>query len=108
MVLLVEQQRRQEALQLYQYTEDGLQEEQTEPAVYTRELARRIRQGMVLRERGDLYTAVGVHTPSLAGRDVVARDHGGSVGVKRVRLTIMAAPYTGQTAPSYRAHPPRP
>jgi hypothetical protein len=34
MVLLVEQQRRQEALHLYHYTEDVLQEEQTEPAIY--------------------------------------------------------------------------
>ena len=59
MVLLVEQERRQEALQLYQYTEDVLREEQAEPAVYTRELARRIRQGLVLRERGERYTTVG-------------------------------------------------
>src|SRR5260221_4064502 len=35
MVLLVEQERRQEALQIYQYTEDVLQEKQAEPAVYT-------------------------------------------------------------------------
>jgi DNA-binding SARP family transcriptional activator len=107
MILLVEQGRRQEALHLYQYSEDVLQEEQTEPAVYTRELARRIRQGMVLRERGDRYTAVGVQTPSLAGWDVVSRDRGDSVGVKRVRLRIMAALQRGQTAPSYRYHPPR-
>ncbi len=107
MILLVEQGRRQEALHLYQYSEDVLQEEQTELAVYTRELARRIRQGMVLREQRDLYAAVGVQTPSLPGRDVVSRDHGDSVGVKRARLTIMAAPYRGQTAPSYRYRPPR-
>lgn len=107
MILLVEQGRQQEALHLYQYTEDVLQEEQTEPAVYTRELARRIRQGMVLRERGERYTAVGVYTPPLAGRDVVSRDHRDSVGVKRVRLTIMTAPHRGQTAPSYRYRPPR-
>jgi tetratricopeptide (TPR) repeat protein len=92
MILLVEQGRRQEALHLYQYAEDVLQEEQTEPAVYTRELARRIRQGMVLRERGERYTAAGVQTPSLAGRVVVSRDHGDSVGVKRVRLTIVRNP----------------
>src|SRR5258708_3501244 len=103
----VEQGRRQEALQLYQYSEDVLQEEQTELAVYTRELARCIRQGMVLREQRDLYAAVGVQTPSLPGRDVVSRDHGDGVGVKRAQLTIMAAPYRGQTAPSYRYRPPR-
>jgi hypothetical protein len=62
---------------------------------------------MVLRERRDRYTAVGVQTPSLAGRDVVSRDHGDSVGVKRVRLRIMAAPHRGQAAPTYRYRPPR-
>src|SRR5437763_7052623 len=62
MILLVEQERRQEALNLYQYTEDVLQEEQAEPAVYTRELARRIRQGLVLRELGEYYTAMGAQT----------------------------------------------
>ena len=72
MLLLVEQERRQEALHLYQYTEDVLQEEQAEPAVYTRELARRIRQGLVLRERGEHYTTVRVQTLSLVGQDVVA------------------------------------
>src|SRR5260221_4349045 len=70
MVLLVEQGRRQEALHLYQYSEDVLQEEQTEPAVYTRELARRIRQRLVLRERGERYTAVRVQTLFLVGQDV--------------------------------------
>src|SRR6266487_2220015 len=92
MVLLVEQERRQEALQLYQYTEDVLQEEQAEPAVYTRELARRIRQGLVLRERGERYTAVRAQTLSLVGQDVVSRDHGEGFGLKRVRLTNTVAP----------------
>jgi DNA-binding SARP family transcriptional activator len=58
MILLVEQGRRQEALQIYQYSEDILQEEQTEAAVYTRELAHRIQQGLTLREQGESYTAV--------------------------------------------------
>src|SRR2546421_12530372 len=74
MILLVEQERRQEALNLYQYTEDVLQEEQAEPAVYTRELARRIRQGLVLRELGEYYTAMGAQTPSRLGLDGGARD----------------------------------
>ncbi len=90
MVLLVEQERRQEALHLYQYTEDVLQEEQGEPAVYTRELVRRIRQGMVLRDRGDRYTTVGVQTPSLTWWDVESRDHD-DVSVIRVRLAIIVA-----------------
>ena len=108
MVLLVEQERRQEALQLYQYTEDVLQEEQAEPAVYTRELARRIRQGMVLRERGERYTAVGVQTLSLVGQNVVSRDHGDGFDAKRVRLTNTVAPLcAGQMPSPYRYRPPR-
>jgi DNA-binding SARP family transcriptional activator len=109
MVLLVEQERRQEALHLYQYTEDVLQEEQTEPAVYTRELARRIRQGLVLRERGDHYTAAGVQTLSLVGRDAMSRNRGDSFGLKRVRLTNTVAPScSGQTPSPYRYRPPLP
>ena len=107
MVLLVEQQRRQEALQLYQYTEDVLQEEQAEPAVYTRELARRIRQGLVLRERGERYTVVRVQTQFVVGQDVVSRDHGDGFGAKRARLTTDAAPCGGQTPFPYRYRPPR-
>src|SRR5260221_1546416 len=55
MVLLVDQQRRQEALLLYQYTQEVLQEEQAEPAVYTLEIARRSRHVLVLRERRDPF-----------------------------------------------------
>ena len=107
MVLLVEQERRQEALHLYQYTEDVLQEEQAEPAVYTRELARRIRQGLVLRERGERYTVVRIQTLSLVGQDVVSRDHGDSFSMKRTRLTTTAAPGGSQTPSPYRYRPPR-
>jgi len=107
MVLLVEQERRQEALHLYHYTEDVLQEEQGEPAVYTRELARRIRQGLVLRERGELYTAAGVQTLSLVGRDAVSRDRGHCFGVKGARMAITAARCGGQTPSTYRYCLPR-
>jgi DNA-binding SARP family transcriptional activator len=107
MVLLVEQERRQEALQLYQYTEDVLHEEQAEPAVYTRELARRIRQGLVLRERGDGYTAAGLQALSLVGREAVSGDRGGSSGFKGARMAITVAPCRLQTASSYRYRPPR-
>jgi DNA-binding SARP family transcriptional activator len=102
MVLLVEQQRRQEALHLYQYAEDVLREERAEPAVYTRELARRIRQGLVLRERGDRYTAAGVQTLSLVGRDIVSRDRGDGFSVKGARMAITAARCGGQTPSPYR------
>jgi DNA-binding SARP family transcriptional activator len=101
MVLLVEQQRRQEALHLYQYAEDVLREEQAEPAVYTRELARRIRQGLVLRERADFYTTSGVQTLSLVQRNAGSRDLGDSLGVKGARLTITAG-CGGQTTSPYR------
>jgi len=57
-------------------------EEQTEPAIYTRELGRRIRQGLVLRERGDRYTPAGVQKLSLVGQDAVSRDRGDSFEVK--------------------------
>ena len=107
MVLLVKQERRQEALHLYQYTEDVLQEEQAEPAVYTRELARRIRQGLVLRDRVEHYAAVRVQTLFLVGQDVVSRDHGDGFGAKRARLTITAAPCGGQTPSPYRYGLPR-
>src|SRR6266702_100322 len=107
MVLLVEQERRREALQLYQYSEDVLQEEQAEPAVYTRELARRIRQGLVLRERGERYTAVRVQTLFLVGQDVESRYRGDGFGAKRARLTTNAAPCGGQTPSPYRYRPPR-
>lgn len=110
MILLVEQERRQEALQLYQYTEDVLQEEQAEPAVYTRELARRIRQGLVLREQRELYAAVGAQTPAPLGQDMQSewrKGPGGSFCVKRVRLMIVVASRRGQISSSYRYRPPR-
>src|SRR5438874_93425 len=107
MVLLVEQERRQEALQLYQYTEDVLHEELTEPAVYTRELARRIRQGLVLRERGDRYTAAGLQTLAPVGRDAVSRERAGNSGFKGARMAIAVAPCRGQMSSSYQYRPPR-
>src|SRR5437667_4812280 len=101
MVMLVEQERRQEALQLYQYTEDVLQEEQAEPAVHTHELARRIRQGLVLRERRERYPAVGERTPTLTMWDVQpgqGKEHWDGFGMKQARLAIVAAPCRSQTA----------
>jgi DNA-binding SARP family transcriptional activator len=107
MVLLVEQERRQEALLLYQYAEDVLQEEQAEPAVYTRELARRIRQGLVLRERGEPYTTVKVQTLFVVGQDVVSRNFGNGFSAKRARLTTDAARCGGQMPSPYRYRLPR-
>src|SRR3989440_6292559 len=107
MILLVERERRQEALQVDQYTQDLLQEEQAEPAVYTRELARRIRQGLVLRERGERYTAERGQTLSLVRQDEASRDLGEGFGLKRARLTITAVPGRGLTPSSYRYLPLR-
>jgi DNA-binding SARP family transcriptional activator len=57
MILLVEQGRRQEALQLYRYTVDILREEQRGPAPYTKDLATRIRSGTALKEQTTNYVA---------------------------------------------------
>jgi DNA-binding SARP family transcriptional activator len=92
MVLLVEQERRQEALHVYHYTEDLLREEQAEPAVYTRELARRIRQGLVLRERGERYTTSAMKTLCLVD----------GFGVNGARMAVTAARCGGQKPSPYR------
>jgi hypothetical protein len=102
MVLLVEQQRRQEALHLYQYAEDVLQEEQAEPAVYTRELVRRIRQGLVLREPGERYTTSAMKTLFLVERDAVTRELVDDLRVKGARMAITAPHCRGQQPSPYR------
>jgi DNA-binding SARP family transcriptional activator len=107
MVLLVERERRQEALHLYQYAEDVLHEERAEPAVYTRELARRIRQGLVLRERWEGYTVVVVQRLSLAEPDAMSRRHGDGLGAKCMRLTSHVAAGGGPTLTPYRYPPLR-
>jgi DNA-binding SARP family transcriptional activator len=56
MVLLARRGRRREAIQLYQYAVAMLQDEQSEPAVYTQNVAARIRGGLVVRERTASYT----------------------------------------------------
>jgi DNA-binding SARP family transcriptional activator len=62
MVLLVDQGRRREALQLYHCAVVALREEQSEPAMYTKDLAVRIRRGLAVRERMAEYTAGGVRS----------------------------------------------
>ena len=59
MILLTEQGRRHEALQLYRYTVDLLREEQRGPAPYTRELAASVRRGTALKEQATNYVATG-------------------------------------------------
>jgi DNA-binding SARP family transcriptional activator len=107
MVLLVEHGRRQEALHLYQYAEDVLREEQSEPAIYTRDLARRTRQGLALRERRDSYPAAGAQTLSLVRWNAVSRDLGDSFSVIGARVTITAAGSGGQPPSPYRYCQPR-
>jgi len=67
MILLVEQERRQEALQLYRYTVDVLREEQRGPAPYTKDLATRIRSGATLKEQTTNYVATCTATATPAG-----------------------------------------
>ena len=66
MVLLGERGRRQEALEIYQYTADVLLEEQMEPTLHTKELARRIHHGLAVREQKTDYPTIGPVTASLA------------------------------------------
>jgi DNA-binding SARP family transcriptional activator len=106
-VLLVEQGRRQEALHLYQYTEDVLREEHAEPAVYSRELAQRIRHGLVLRERGERYTTSAMKTLFLVERDAVSSDRWDSLRVKGARVADTASLCDGQTPSPYRYCLPR-
>lgn len=56
MVLLAQQGRRREAMQLYRHAVAVLQEEQGELATYTQNLATCIQQGLVVRERAASYT----------------------------------------------------
>ena len=57
MLLLAQQERRREALQIYHYTLSLLHEEQNEPASYTQTLAARIQRGLTLREHMGKYVA---------------------------------------------------
>ena len=102
LVLLVEQERRQEALHLYQYAEDVLREEQAEPAVYTRELAQRIRQGLVLREPGERYTTSAMKTLFPVERDAVTRELVDDLRVKGALMAITAAHCGDQQPSPYR------
>ncbi len=86
-------------------TEDMLREERSEPAVYTRELARRIRQGLVLRERAGGYTAASTGTLSPVETDTHAEQGRGSQGwfsAIRARDMIVVAAWGGQPASSFR------
>ncbi len=67
MALLTEQGRRQEALQLYRYTVDMLREEQRGPAIYTKDLATRIRNGAALKEQATNYVTIDTAMATLPG-----------------------------------------
>ena len=101
MVLLVEQDRRQEALQLYQYSVDVMREELSEPATYTRELAQRIWQGLVLRERGEGYVTAGARTTGFSGMHPRPGDwekDEAVLGVERVQVVLFIAVREGKMA----------
>ncbi|GHO85491.1 AfsR/SARP family transcriptional regulator [Dictyobacter formicarum] len=55
MQLLAHQGRRQEALNVYRYSAELMQETGKEPGIYTQELARQLQQGMRLRENNATY-----------------------------------------------------
>ena len=55
MHLLMQQERCQEALQIYHYTAEVLHEYQREPAQRTRDLAHRIRHGLTIRDQEAIY-----------------------------------------------------
>jgi hypothetical protein len=110
MTLLEEQGRWQEALLLYQQSLDVMREEQNEPATYTRELAHPIRQGLVLRERGNGYVAARTRTasPLLVGTQGAHRI-GREVPVctQRVQVTSLVARWSGQRPFRYHLRPRR-
>ncbi len=58
MIILAERHRRQEALNMYAYVAGELREKKGEPTPYTEELARRIRQGLAVRERSLDYEGI--------------------------------------------------
>jgi len=58
MVLLAEKERRHEALNIYQYVVNILQDEKREPAYYTQSLVHQIQQGLSLQEGRATYTTI--------------------------------------------------
>jgi DNA-binding SARP family transcriptional activator len=107
MLLLAKQERRQEALQLYQYSRDVLREEKDEPADYTRELARRIRQGLTLRERGGFYSVAQARIPAAVGLHSASIEQGNICEVEWTGLVSVVTPFMSQMALSFRYRPPR-
>lgn len=108
MRLLAEQERRQEALQLYQYSRDVLREEQDEPADYTRELARSIRQGLTLRERGGFYSVAPTRRIlSPVGLHSASRERGNNCEVEWTGVVSAVTPFMSQVASSPRYRPLR-
>ncbi len=58
MLLLAEKERRHEALNIYQYVVNILQDEKREPANYTQSLVHQIQQGLSLQEGRATYTTI--------------------------------------------------
>ena len=98
MTMLARQGRRREALQLYLYAEDVLREEQAEPAAYTRDVARRIRQGLALSEQGARYAAAVGRAPNPLGGGGPP-DWGSGIGEERSRMASLCA---GRAVPPYQ------
>jgi DNA-binding SARP family transcriptional activator len=66
MIILTERERRQEALNMYDYVIDELRGQKGEPAPYTQELVRRIRNGLAVREGCISYTTTSVKATALS------------------------------------------
>ncbi len=66
MIILAERERRQEALDMYTYVVNELRGEKAEPAPYTQELARRIRDGLTVHEIGISYTPMPFEATTLS------------------------------------------
>jgi DNA-binding SARP family transcriptional activator len=60
MLILAEKERRHEALNIYQYVVNILQDEKREPANYTQSLVHQIQQGLSLQEGRATYTTINV------------------------------------------------
>lgn len=66
MIILVERERRQEAINMYAYVADELRRQKKEPAPYTQELAQRIHQGLAVREASMSYAATSLKASVLS------------------------------------------
>jgi len=91
MLLLNRQQRRQEALQIYHYAIDIMNEQRNEPTPATRELARRIQYNYSIHEVGMFYGArTNYKTRQREYREVRETPEGSEFGYEQPAIMIIA------------------